>query len=128
MEETGKRRFERIELGQIAAELSTPAEVRVIDAGQGGLALETTEPLEVGQEIRLRLTHRRQSLEAIVRVRWVRPVQPGGDAVAGQARYHAGVTFRRVLHKEATGLWDWIFEDEEEREEPEGASLSSPKR
>jgi hypothetical protein len=99
-----KRHFERFPVEHIEGTLQVPGDLHVLDLSQTGLSFETFSPVEAGPR-ELELSYRRQALRVEVRIRWARLER----REEGRQIYRAGAEFKRVIEKEATGLWDFIL-------------------
>lgn len=104
-----RRRHRRHEVVGIGGRLVVPMEVRVVNLGLGGMALETNDYLRFGRRYSVNLDHggRRVSLEATVAWCKLRCTEkkPSGEVVPV---YRAGLRFQVLSGERLHELWEII--------------------
>ena len=101
------RQYARYAVEDAFARLASPMDVKILNLSRSGLALETTQPLLVGERYVLDVEQRGRSVSLEVLVRWCLPVgsysTPSGRSVA---LFRAGGSFVDVAASRAGGIWD----------------------
>jgi len=105
------RKFARYSVEGAFARLASPMDVKILNLSRTGMALETTQPLLVGEKYVLDMEQRGRSITLEVRVRWCRPTgsyrTPAGRDVG---LFRAGGSFVEIAAA-AGGIWDSLRPD-----------------
>jgi hypothetical protein len=104
-----RRRVGRRPIPGIEATLRAPGDVKVIDVGVFGMAIEAPADLAPGERIFLELRHGKHTANVEVKVRWqkVAQVVRARDTFVPVSR--AGVEFSEVYREQTGGIWDFIL-------------------
>lgn len=104
------RQFARYAVEGTYARLAAPMDVKIVNLSRTGLAVETTQPLLVGERYVLEMEQRARSASLEVHVRWCLPVgsyqTPTGRDVG---LFRAGGSFVEVAS--SGGIWDSVHPD-----------------
>jgi len=105
------RQYARYSVEGAFARLASPMDVKILNLSRTGIALETTQPLLVGEQYVLDMEQRGRSITLEVRVRWCLPMgsyrTPAGRDVG---LFRAGGSFVEVAAA-AGGIWDSLRPD-----------------
>ena len=105
------RQYARYSVEGTYGRLASPMDVKVLNLSRTGLALETTQPLLVGERYVLELEQRGRSISIELQVRWCVPMgsyaTPAGRDVA---LFRAGGSFVEVAAM-GGGIWDSLRPD-----------------
>ena len=104
-----RRRVGRRPIRGVEATLRTPGDVKVIDVGVFGMAIETAADLPPGSKLFLELRHGSHKASVEVQVRWrsVSQVVRTRGTLVPLSR--AGVEFSEIYRDRAGGIWDFIL-------------------
>jgi hypothetical protein len=87
----------------------SPGDVRVLDVGIYGLAIEAPADLDVGRPVCLEMRHERHTVNVEGVVRWCAAQRMVRERGKFLPLLRAGVEFREIHRDEAGGIWDWIM-------------------
>ena len=94
------------------ARLASPMDVKILNVSRTGMALETTQPLLVGERYVLDVQQRGRAVSLEVQVRWCLPTgsysTPAGHDVA---LFRAGGNFVEVAAGRGASFWSTLGPD-----------------
>lgn len=104
-----RRRVGRRAIPSVVATLRTPGDVKVIDVGVFGLAIEANVELPKGERVCLELRHGSQVANVEATVRWSSVSRVARDRGTLVPVSRAGVQFSDIYRDRQGGIWDYIL-------------------
>ena len=103
-----RRRVGRHPIRGVEGTLRAPGDVKVLDVGLFGLAVQAAGELPVGETLCLELRHGNARVNVEVEVRWTSVSQVVRDRGRLLPLSTAGVEFRDIYREGDSGIWEWI--------------------
>ena len=104
-----RRRVGRRAIPGIEATLRAPGDVRVLDLGVFGMAIEAAADVEPGSTVFLELKHGGHTANVEVAVRWRSFGRVVRDRGTLMPMARAGVEFREIYRDRPGGIFDYIL-------------------
>lgn len=105
-----RRRVGRRSVPGIEATLRAPGDVKVLDLGIYGLAIEApAADLDIGRPVHLEMRHGRHTVNVEGVVRWCSAQRMVRERGKFLPLLRAGVEFREIHRERDGGIWDWIM-------------------